>query len=425
MTNPLTSPELWMGDRDEPLTGFSWKGGTVRTTTGIMIWNDVFLHEAESGEKLAIILVDTQGLFDTNTPAADNAKIFALGTLLSSVQIFNLGSILQEDQLQYLQLATDFAKFAVDDSEDEKSKPFQKIIFLMRNWEYEDEFEYGFAGGAKFLNRELKDKPKQKEELKSVRQFIRSSFDKLQCFLMPVPGPFISKNAYNGRWSEMPDIFKNQLISFIENLLSPSNLEVKKIGNRELTSSQLNALMKTYFKTFNTNEQMQVKTIYEVTAEKQLEYLNVEYTKEFKKSIQNQFVNYLDPNFNETLKIIGEHYKNYTSLQYQVKKKMGTSEQKNTFLNKIKLNIDKELKEWEKMAIKNYLNNQEELMVAKELREATKEHCAAVEQANEDNLKALKYAENVIQQMKIGIDKMHKKCKIASINTSPKPKNVL
>ena len=415
MDNPLSAPDLWMGNSDDPLTGFSWKGGSVRHTAGIMIWSDVFIHDSSNGEKLAIILVDTQGLFDTKTPAADNARIFALGTLLSSIQIFNLASIIQEDQLQYLQLATDFAKFAVDDREDTNSKPFQKLIFLIRDWIYTEEFDYGFDGGAGFLARELKTTPEQKEELKSVRKFIHSSFEQLLCFLMPYPGEFIGKSTYNGRWLEMPDVFKNQLMSFIENLLNPLNLEVKKIGNRELTSSELNGFMKSYFKTFNTNEMLQVKTIYEVTAEKQLEYLNVEFTQEFVKSIENHFVNYLNPNFNESLKIVGEQYKNYTSLHYQTIKKMGTSEQKDMFLDKLKLNIDKEFKEWEKITIKNYINYQEELMVAKELQEDTKEHCAAVEQAKNEQFKALKYAESAIQKMKKVIDEMHKKCKKDSI----------
>lgn len=55
-------------------------------------------------EKLAIILMDTQGLFDTKTSPTDNSRIFALGTLISSVQIFNLNNLIQENQLEYLQV---------------------------------------------------------------------------------------------------------------------------------------------------------------------------------------------------------------------------------------------------------------------------------------------------------------------------------
>ena len=104
MDNPLNDRENWMGDRDEPLTGFSWRGGSKRETTGIQLWSDVFLHETDFGEKVAIVLVDTQGLFDTKTSAVDNSRIFALGTLFASIQIFNLNDVIQENQLQYLQV---------------------------------------------------------------------------------------------------------------------------------------------------------------------------------------------------------------------------------------------------------------------------------------------------------------------------------
>lgn len=124
-----------MGDENEPLVGFSWRAGSDRDTTGIVIWNDVFLHTMErSGEKLAIILMDTQGLFDNDTTNLNNSRIFALGTLLSSIQVFNLSSVIQENQLQYLQFATEFAKFAINDNNRKDVKPFQNLMFLLRDW---------------------------------------------------------------------------------------------------------------------------------------------------------------------------------------------------------------------------------------------------------------------------------------------------
>lgn len=92
-----------MGEPDEPLKGFSWKGGVKRDTNGIIMWSDVFLHEAKN-KKLAIILMDTQGLFDTKTSPTENSRIFALGTLASSIQIFNLNDVILENQLEYLQV---------------------------------------------------------------------------------------------------------------------------------------------------------------------------------------------------------------------------------------------------------------------------------------------------------------------------------
>jgi atlastin len=92
------------------LKGFSWRGGASRDTTGVVIWSDVFLLDHKDDktkkiEKLAVILMDTQGLFDTKTSPTDNSRIFALGTLISSVQIFNLNDVIQENQLEYLHVS--------------------------------------------------------------------------------------------------------------------------------------------------------------------------------------------------------------------------------------------------------------------------------------------------------------------------------
>ena len=77
-SNELNNKVDWMGDKDEPLQGFSWKSRTKRDTTGIIMWSDVFLHLNEYGEKLAIVLMDTQGLFDIKTSSVKSSSIFAL-----------------------------------------------------------------------------------------------------------------------------------------------------------------------------------------------------------------------------------------------------------------------------------------------------------------------------------------------------------
>lgn len=41
-----------MGGDDEPLTGFSWRGGCERETTGIQAWSEVFVVEKTDGSKV-------------------------------------------------------------------------------------------------------------------------------------------------------------------------------------------------------------------------------------------------------------------------------------------------------------------------------------------------------------------------------------
>ncbi|KAB0404124.1 hypothetical protein E2I00_008877, partial [Balaenoptera physalus] len=76
----------WLGDPEEPLTGFSWRGGSDPETTGIQIWSEVFTVEKPDGKKVAVVLMDTQGAFDSQSTVKDCATIFALSTMTSSVQ---------------------------------------------------------------------------------------------------------------------------------------------------------------------------------------------------------------------------------------------------------------------------------------------------------------------------------------------------
>lgn len=123
-----------MGDKNEPLTGFSWRSGSVRDTSGIVMWNDAFLHTDDNGEKIAIILIDTQGLFQSGTLPIDDSRIFSLGTLLSSSLVLNLFDVVQENQLEYLQYSIETAKYAIGEKQETEEKPFQHLMFLIRDW---------------------------------------------------------------------------------------------------------------------------------------------------------------------------------------------------------------------------------------------------------------------------------------------------
>lgn len=95
------------------LKGFSWRGGSKRETTGIWMWSKPYIIKLASGEEVwyfsfhfmfrvymhyctqaAILLIDTQGMFDHQSTINDNTSIFALSLILSSVQVCLQVSIL-------------------------------------------------------------------------------------------------------------------------------------------------------------------------------------------------------------------------------------------------------------------------------------------------------------------------------------------
>ena len=110
-----------------------------RHTTGIWIWSEPFVRTGANGEKLAVYVVDTQGLFDNETTQSLTACIFGLSTLLSSHSIYNVSGRIGEDALQHLALFSEYGRVAMEaEAEEEeeggeerkrkgKKTPFQRI----------------------------------------------------------------------------------------------------------------------------------------------------------------------------------------------------------------------------------------------------------------------------------------------------------
>ena len=73
----------------------------------------------------------------------DCATIFALSAMLSSVLVYNLTSNIQEDDLQHLQLFTEYGRLAIEDSGE---TPFQKLMFLVCTIAVTSELNIFFLG---------------------------------------------------------------------------------------------------------------------------------------------------------------------------------------------------------------------------------------------------------------------------------------
>ncbi|KII74178.1 Atlastin [Thelohanellus kitauei] len=98
----FTNTQEWLGDSEQPLSGFPWRGGSERETTGILLWAQPFVLKHANGDEIVVLLMDTQGAFDSTSSVKDCAIIFAISTMMSSTQIYNISGNLQEDYLAHL-----------------------------------------------------------------------------------------------------------------------------------------------------------------------------------------------------------------------------------------------------------------------------------------------------------------------------------
>ncbi|XP_043107322.1 LOW QUALITY PROTEIN: atlastin-2 [Puntigrus tetrazona] len=257
--------DAWLGGRDEPLTGFTWRGGCERETTGIQAWSHVFEVEKPDGSRVAVLLLDTQGAFDSQSTIRDCATLFALSTMTSSVQVYNLSQNVQEDDLQHLQLFTEYGRLAMEEI---YLKPFQSLMFLIRDWSYPYEHSYGLDGGKKFLEKRLQVKQNQHEELQNVRKHIHSCFSSISCFLLPHPGLKVATNPrFDGRLRDIDEEFKTELVNLVPLLLSPENLVEKEISGSKVTCRDLLQYFRAYMKIYQGEELPHPKSMLQATAE--------------------------------------------------------------------------------------------------------------------------------------------------------------
>lgn len=259
----------WLGKGTEHLQGFSWRGGSKPETTGILIWDDPIIVRKDDGEEVAVLLMDTQGAFDSRQTIGQTAIIFALSTLTSSIQIYNVMNNIQEDNLQILDTFLAYGQLVLDESSE---KPFQELCFLVRDWRSPRDHPYGADGGSALLDEKLiLDDEDQESSDNKTRRRIESCFEKKKCFLLPFPGERVSvedgEEPFNGEIAAMKENFVEHLRVFVPSVLSPKNLLVKRIGGSVTNGQSLLEYFKVYAETFKGEKIPEAKNLYDATAE--------------------------------------------------------------------------------------------------------------------------------------------------------------
>ncbi|XP_064462065.1 atlastin-2-like isoform X2 [Ornithodoros turicata] len=247
------------------LTGFSWKYGSKRETTGIQLWGKVFKVKTPQYGIVAVILMDTEGAFDNTSTLEGNVTIFSMSMLLSSVQVYNLSKQITQSDLEHLKLFAEYASMAQSKGGRGK-EAFQKLLFLVRDWQYPREQPFGLEGGKALLDSYLGDDPSAPGEVRQLRKNIRASFGELGCFLMPRPGDAIENTSFDGKLRDISGGFKHHMRDLVSYLLSPERLVPKKVNGRIIKCKELLWMFQTYFTVFDRKELPQPMSVFNATA---------------------------------------------------------------------------------------------------------------------------------------------------------------
>lgn len=192
-------------------------------------------------------MLDTQGIFDNRTNTKECTSIFALSMLLASIQCYNVMQNVQEDDLQSLELFTEFSRLAAEHSSE---KLFQKLCFLIRDWQNSSEIPFGDS--EQYVEELLAESHEQTVEMHNLRRRIKSSFDEIGAFLMPYPGNAVATGvSIGGDLKQIDSEFIAQVKKLVPSLLAPENLVVKRINGEKVRGRDLVTYMQIYVNIFN------------------------------------------------------------------------------------------------------------------------------------------------------------------------------
>lgn len=192
--------------------------------------------------------MDTQGIFDDESSMKDCVATFAISMMVSSVQCFNVMQQVQEDDLQHLDMFTEYAQLVMQHID---GKAFQKLLFILRDWPHSDESGYGDS--PEFVGKLLKFNAKQTSDMRGLRERLKSSFDDIDAFLLPHPGLQVSKGR-GKTLSDIDDEFIEYVKELASSLLAPDKLIVKVLNGEKWKLSDFVILLTSFVKMFNDEE---------------------------------------------------------------------------------------------------------------------------------------------------------------------------
>jgi atlastin len=252
------------------IPSFSYRAGEERMTTGIWMWSRPFFLSLPQckGERVAILLVDTQGMFDRRTGLSLTSSIFGLSTLLSSHQVYNLSGRVQEDHLHELALFTEYGRTAeAEERREERAgevapalrgtasiprPPFQAVTLLIRNSdETMDADKYNSdevdASHAHLVHEIMSES--NTEDIARTRSSIRACFEEMFAFRLPHPGKAVTRPDFSGEVRHIDSDFLCAVEKFVDDMFT-KHLLPKQVRHMDLTASDTLRYMRVYSKLF-------------------------------------------------------------------------------------------------------------------------------------------------------------------------------
>mmetsp|Transcript_64535 Transcript_64535/g.120101 ORF Transcript_64535/g.120101 Transcript_64535/m.120101 type:complete len:583 (-) Transcript_64535:41-1789(-) len=256
-------PEWMRGQLEgsgEANDGFRFKGGMDKCTEGIWIWSVPF-KRVVNGKEVLLLLMDTQGAWDSEMTKEQSATVFGLTALLSSKLVYNISMQIQEDKVENLGFFMNFAQGAlrsaaeknrqsgntVDEAEIER--PFQSLTFLIRDWRnFRDDWSMEQCTKQMHEHMERHMNPKSANE-NSTTTALKRMFHDIGVWCLPHPGFAIEKETWSGDVNDIQDDFIRFVDIYMHKTFT-SELDTKKMLGAPLSSLSFSEVVRSFVRAF-------------------------------------------------------------------------------------------------------------------------------------------------------------------------------
>ena len=235
-------------------SGFHWRGGMEKCTEGIWIWSRPFVRKLPgSEEKVAVIIMDTQGAWDSRLTKEQSATVFGLTAVLSSKQIYNISKQIQEDKIGNLHYFMEFANAAIrvqGGGSEEEAKAFQTLEFLVRDWpNFEDDWERTRCEMQAKAHLAAHMDPNQAADGTATIEALHNMFNNITAYCLPHPGLKIEKSNWTGDIADLDRDFLRFLDAYVHTVFD-KDLAAKSIMNQDLTGKSFGPILRAFVEAF-------------------------------------------------------------------------------------------------------------------------------------------------------------------------------
>lgn len=264
-------------------SGFTWRGGMDKCTEGIWMWSQPFIRTYQS-RKVALLLMDTQGAWDSSMSKEQSATVFGLTAILSTKLIYNIQNRVTEDRIDNLDYFTTFAQAALSElprkplcrtesneevslgepslghwyppatSTNPEDCEFGSLEFVVRDWEHFEEtwnasmcVDQMLEHLDSHINTDNITNPSRCE----IVERLKASFNTVGCFGLPHPGRRIPRHNWEGSIQDIdPDFLKLLDILFTDMFSEDQFVLRQQVVGQHMLPEDFGRIMTTFISTF-------------------------------------------------------------------------------------------------------------------------------------------------------------------------------